>query len=302
MKPLVSVVIPYFNKSSTILGSVESVLSQTHQNFELILVDDASTIPLTLETSWLNHPIHLIRNPINLGPGPSRQRGMDQARGEFIAFLDADDWWSPEFVEKCLNKLIQEPSAAAAWAQTIVYTKDGNVFQRRYCTRPFNKLRETILQYSRPWQTGSLLWRKSCCGDWGCLSTNQDYYFEYSSSLKSNYVVPVCEPLYHVNQGLGNHRSDLLSNSEVVLNQFDLHDFVFNSIRHSLDCKSRILLFHRILRSLLKVNEECIPSQRTTAWQKSEAMYPFMKLFFRRNEFLEIFHKLLQHTPYRLYF
>jgi glycosyltransferase involved in cell wall biosynthesis len=298
----VSIVIPYFNKDSTIHRAVDSVISQTHRNWELIIIDDSSINPMAMDTKWSQLPIKIYRNETNKVPGPSRSFGINNTKGDFVAFLDADDWWSPFFIEKCLTRLIETPSAAAAWVQSVVHDEEGNIFQRRYSSIPFVKIRETILQYARPWQTGGMLWRREFCGEWGNLTNNQDYYFEFSSSLKSNVVIPVREPLYHVDQGLGNHRSDLLSNNEMVLNQFELNCFVFNSIRGNLNCKSRVILFHRIIRSLWKINQVCGNIAINSSWQKSESFYPFMKLFNRNPQFLRLLHKLFQYTPFRLYF
>jgi glycosyltransferase involved in cell wall biosynthesis len=267
----------------------------------VIIVDDCSLEPLAVREHWKAHAVAVIRNEHNIGPGGSRQRGMRMSKGAYLAFLDADDWWSPTFMEHCLNTLSDHPDAAAAWVQSEVYQKDGSVKQRRYSEHPFTNLQETALQYARPWQTGSLLWRRSCCGEWGSLSTNQDYRFEFSSSLKCNTVAPVGEVLYHVDQRLGNHRTDLVKHEETVRNQFDLHKYVFDAVYKTLSKKSRFLLFHRVIRSMLKVTEHCQADDIKHYWILTEQMYPITVVMARQPFFLKVIHHLLQRTSYRLY-
>jgi len=297
-----SVIIPYFNKHATIDRAIDSVIYQSISEWEIIIVDDCSVAPLIPCGHWKNYPILTLRNEENYGAGPSRQRGMELAKGDYLAFLDADDWWSSTFLERCMEALAANQDAGAAWVRSKVYHKDGTISVRRYSEYPFTNLQETSLQYARPWQTGSLLWRRNCCGTWGNLSTNQDYRFEFSSSLKCNKVVPVGEILYHVDQRIGNHRSDLVNREETVRNQFELHKYVYDSVHHTLSKKSRLLLFHRLIRAMLKITEHCQDVEMQRYWKLTEQLYPLTKVFFRNPQILKVLHRIFQLTPYRLYF
>ena len=299
---LVSVIIPYYNKKDTIDRAVDSVIAQSYTNWEVIIVDDCSVEPLTMREHWKEHIIYLVRNDVNKGPGPSRQRGMEMARGEYLAFLDADDWWSETFIERCIVTLNAHSDAAAAWVRSEVYHKDGSITKRRYSEYPFTNLQETALQYARPWQTGSLLWQRKCCGEWGSLSTNEDYRFEFSCSLKCNTIAPVGEVLYHVDQRTGKHQSDLVQQEEIVCNQYALHRYVYDTVHQNLSRKSRFLLFHRIIRAMLKVTEHCQPEDVRRYWILTEQMYPMTRMLARQPLWLKAIHYLLQRTPYRLYF
>ncbi len=89
-----SVIIPTFNAEQTISRAIESVLTQSYKNYEIIVVDDASkdkTVEL-LENKYPSQ-IHLIKKVMNSGSSITRNLGMDNASGEYIAFLDADDVW-----------------------------------------------------------------------------------------------------------------------------------------------------------------------------------------------------------------
>lgn len=110
--PLVSVVMPCFNAEKFVDEAVRSALGQSWHNVELVVVDDGST-----DGSWaiLQHlkaefgqRLTLLQSP-RLGPYPARNLALRSARGDFIAFLDADDWWEPDFVHTTLHALQGQP-------------------------------------------------------------------------------------------------------------------------------------------------------------------------------------------------
>ena len=93
---LVSVIIPYFRKKDTILVSINSVLRQTYKNFEIIIVyDDENKSDWNFIKDFKNidHRISVIQNKEKKGAGKSRNVGMRNSNGKFVAFLDADDKW-----------------------------------------------------------------------------------------------------------------------------------------------------------------------------------------------------------------
>ena len=102
INPLVSVIIPTYNKAEFISKTVYSVLHQTYRNFEIILVDNGSTDD-TLEminSQFTTVPsLRVIKTLVNLGPSGARNTGMKEARGEYIFFLDGDDLIFPEKIE-----------------------------------------------------------------------------------------------------------------------------------------------------------------------------------------------------------
>ena len=107
---MISVVIPLYNKRSTILRALNSVITQTVQPEEIIVVNDGSTDGSEIIVDQLNHHlIRLIHQP-NTGVSNARNRGIEEAKGDWIAFLDADDEWFPEFLESIINLHIEFPS------------------------------------------------------------------------------------------------------------------------------------------------------------------------------------------------
>ena len=103
---LVSVIIPFYKKKLFISDSVNSVLNQTYQNFEIIIIyDDTETIDLEyiLKIQSLDKRIKIVKNLKNMGAGLSRNIGISNSNGNYIAFLDADDIWFKNKLETQLN-------------------------------------------------------------------------------------------------------------------------------------------------------------------------------------------------------
>ncbi len=105
-QPLVSVVMPAYNAQAFIEEAIASVAAQTVTDWELIVVDDGSqdqTCQIVEELAKKDPRIRLSVNEKNMGAAGTRNRGMDLSRGEYIALLDSDDYWYPQFLEKLLT-------------------------------------------------------------------------------------------------------------------------------------------------------------------------------------------------------
>ena len=101
MNDLVSVIMPSYNTDKFIKQSIESVIDQTYKNWELIIVDDCSTDNTDdVVASISDERIIYLKNKVNSGAAMSRNRALREAKGRWIAFLDSDDLWSPDKLEK----------------------------------------------------------------------------------------------------------------------------------------------------------------------------------------------------------
>lgn len=101
MNDLVSIIMPSYNTERLIADSIESVLNQTYQNWELIIVDDCSTDNTDMVVaSFTDSRIKYLKNEKNSGAAVSRNRALREAKGKWIAFLDSDDLWASEKLEK----------------------------------------------------------------------------------------------------------------------------------------------------------------------------------------------------------
>lgn len=105
----VSVIVPVYNAEKYLNEAIESVLNQTYTDFELLLVNDRSTDnskEICAEYAQKDNRIVLLENDTeNHGPGPTRNVGLDNATGEFIYFMDADDWIDKTLLENCIDRM-----------------------------------------------------------------------------------------------------------------------------------------------------------------------------------------------------
>ena len=126
-----SVIIPLYNKASYVAKAIESVLSQTFVDFELIVVDDGSrddSFSIAAQAVEGHDNCRIIRQE-NTGVSTARNNGVACSRGEFICFLDADDWWVPTFLER-MDWLIRTYPEAGIYGTNYYYVKNG---RQRVC-------------------------------------------------------------------------------------------------------------------------------------------------------------------------
>lgn len=118
--PLISVIIPVYNREKYILEAIESILKQTIQSFEIIIIDDGSTDKSLKLIKTCNDPrIVVIENSENIGVSLSRNKALDRALGTYIAYMDSDDISHPKRFEKQLKVLKSNPNidACGCWLQ-----------------------------------------------------------------------------------------------------------------------------------------------------------------------------------------
>ena len=123
--PLVSIIIPTFNRKHFIGDAIDSCLSQTNDNCEIIVIDDGSRdgTGAFLRDRYGDHIQYISQD--NQGPAVARNRGITAARGEFVQFLDADDQLAPNKIEKCLAVFRQRPEIAVVHSYYQFVDADG---------------------------------------------------------------------------------------------------------------------------------------------------------------------------------
>ncbi|MGE5611650.1 MAG: glycosyltransferase family 2 protein [Bacillota bacterium] len=121
MSPFISVIIPAYRSAKTIGRAVDSVLAQTRPPDEVLIIDDGSPDDLARAVEPYRRQVTIIRQP-NTGASAARNRGIDAAQGDLIAFLDADDFWEPMKLECQLDVLRRHPQVAIVASQYCCQT------------------------------------------------------------------------------------------------------------------------------------------------------------------------------------
>lgn len=120
---MISVVIPLYNKEQSIASTLQTVLNQTYQDFEIVIVDDGSTDHSVGEVTKMTDPRIRLIHQENAGVSAARNRGIEEAKGEYIAFLDADDEWKSDYL-KTQYELTQKYPECSVFACNYEF-KDG---------------------------------------------------------------------------------------------------------------------------------------------------------------------------------
>jgi glycosyltransferase involved in cell wall biosynthesis len=127
--PLVSVVVPTFNRSRYLGGALRSALAQTYTNIEVIVSDDASTEDVygTTVAGFSDPRIRYVRNPVNLGMGRNIWGAMTAAGGKYVATLHDDDEWEPEFLAALVPALERDGSLSVAFCDHAIIDEHGRL-------------------------------------------------------------------------------------------------------------------------------------------------------------------------------
>ena len=232
-----SVIIPLYNKAPYIRKALESVLAQTYTDYELIIVDDGSTDgsaeiveailqeatrqqgyeakgmensaadTLVSRLSPLAFRLRLLKQP-NQGVSAARNAGVAQAQGEYLAFLDADDWWEPTYLER-MAQLIEDYPEAGLYACNYYYHKDGvNIIKVDIPTGYFNYPKEYFKNFAMPVTSISVVIPCKVFSDIGG--------FPMGIKLGEDFLlwskIALCYPVAFLNEPLAYYNNTLLPN------------------------------------------------------------------------------------------
>ncbi|MBO7230458.1 MAG: glycosyltransferase family 2 protein [Bacteroidaceae bacterium] len=143
---MISVIIPLYNKEAGVVTALRSVLAQTYQDFEIVVVDDGSTDESVAVVESFDDPrIRLIRQQ-NAGVSAARNRGIKEAEGEYVAFLDADDEWMPGFLTE-IRALQEAYPNCKAQATNYIFNSNGKKSPTILRRIPFKGERGVLSNY-----------------------------------------------------------------------------------------------------------------------------------------------------------
>lgn len=171
--PLVSVIIPAYNAEAFIAKTLASVLGQTYRHLEILVVNDGSSdrTPSIVKAMAQQHPRIILLQQPNVGVAAARNAGIEKAKGEFIAPIDADDLWHPEMVEKLLS-----PFSKGDAKLGVVYTWSVDIDEQDLSTGSFHAasiwgdVYKTLICHNFLGNASATLIRKDCLDQIGGYS------------------------------------------------------------------------------------------------------------------------------------
>ncbi|EAC8844357.1 glycosyltransferase family 2 protein [Listeria monocytogenes] len=206
---LVSIIMPCYNSANVIDMSIQSILSQSYQNFQLIIVDDYSSDHSIekIKAYLSDHRIQLVQLPRNMGVANARNVGIKHSLGRFIAFLDSDDVWQPEKLKKQVS-MIESTDAPLVYSAYHTFLENTNEPLKKIQVPEFidyeGLLRNTIIgcltvmvdrnktgEFEMPDIPGgedTATWLNILKSSGGAVGTNESlaYYRVSSTSLSGN--------------------------------------------------------------------------------------------------------------------
>lgn len=202
---LISIIMPCYNAENNLKKSINSVLSQSCDNWELIAVDDGSTdltLQILKEYSVLDSRIRVFAQS-NSGPGATRNYAISNAKGEYIAFLDSDDWWENDFIEKVNRKILSE-NADVIFYDLVREKENGKAINVSYISNYSKLSKENLIKYQ---MTGKMEWgmvkviRHSIIKNnelnFSTDSVGEEAVFSYLVLKNSQNISFIDKPIYH---------------------------------------------------------------------------------------------------------
>jgi glycosyltransferase involved in cell wall biosynthesis len=185
--PLVSVIIPVYNGTRYLRAALESVFAQTYRPFEVIVVDDGSVD----DSGAIAQSFPDVRyiHQANQGVAAARNHGIDAARGEFFAFLDQDDLWTPEKLKFQMAHLLKDPDLGYTLTQLQFFLEPGE-------TLPAWFRKELLSTVHTGWVLGTLVVRRTAFEKVGNFATgyfaanDSDWFFRAKAAGIPMAVVP----------------------------------------------------------------------------------------------------------------
>ncbi len=226
---MTSIIIPFYNRTKSVIESIKSVLNQESNNWELILIDDSSTKDISEIIKFLDsckgYDIKLYKTERNSGPSTARNLGIFNSSGKYLTFLDAGDYLSPHFLTQMTETFLDEllfVYCTSVWSSGEIYKKSNH---------SFTKVLPTLLKYDRPWHTSGILWNKEFITKFNEELRNwEDYLFEFQSALLCNEIKHCPEILLTIERPDSISLSNLSETTEGIISRLKALDFMLLSL------------------------------------------------------------------------
>lgn len=260
MSPRITVFIPVYQAERYLAESIESMLGQSFADFEVLIIDDGScdrSYEIAAHYATKDQRIRVLQNGENRGVSFTRNRGIQEAKGEFLALLDADDLSVPERLAKQLAFFDQNPDVIACGTQAAIIDADGHDTGQRIET-PTNKEEiKVLLAFQNQFVNSSMMFRMTA------LRKTEGYYNGLSEDYHLAAQLNAYSNLSNLPDTLVHYRSHQGSLSKQQLSKMQEGErAVFSLIHRQLGIKPDahwIDVHHRVLNTLYSVDEGSRP-------------------------------------------
>ena len=294
--PLVSVIVPAYNAESTISKTLHSVVSQSYNNIEIIVVDDGSednTASVVRSFSRRESRIQLLQQP-NLGVAKARNLGIENSSGEFIATIDADDLWFQQFIEKLVFCMKEAgPSVGLAYTWSLDIDEEDRFTEEFRASRIEGEAYATLLTHNFIGNASAGLIRRECLEkvgnyDSGFMQANAQGCEDWDLYLR----IARCYLVRVVPEFLVGYRRAEYSMSAQHERMAKSHNYMLTRIRSQNDNIPELFYKLSMLNLYLYFAYDCC-----ALGQKDEIRYWMQKAFT-----ISIFFTLVNYRIYRIFY
>jgi len=279
---MVSVVIPTYNSAAFLRGAIQSVLSQTYSDFEVVVVDDGSTDNTESVVHSFGDQVCYVKQQ-NKGAGAARNQGIKRSRGEYVAFLDADDLWLPGKLGEQISLMDRDPELGLVYSDWAVVAEKGKAEPSYLRNQPAASgyVFDELVQGGFILTSGTLV-RRSCLDDVGYFDETLSIAQDYDLWLRICYrwkVALVNKPLVIKRNRDGNLSSNLTKTAveRIVLFEKALKKFSDMTPRSRRLVRRQLALnywdvgYHHFERLSLKEARKNFVSSLTYDWKNGRA-------------------------------
>lgn len=297
---LVSVIIPTYNRAHIVTEAIESVLAQTYQSYEIIVVDDGSTDNTAEVLKKYGNKIKYYYQD-NKGVSAARNRGIREANGDFIAFLDSDDLWKSDKIEKQVIVFQENQDLGLVYSYAEFLTVSTGKIQikpRVICSN----LRD-LVEKDAILPTPTVMIRKKCLADIGLFAEtipgieDFDLWFRIAEKYTFSFIPAVLAKARYFGPNLSSE-SDKMSHGYLII-----YNKIISKYQRIFDVrymKERLAVQHYSLgRSFIKSNNY---KQSLQHIAESVKLYPFVGIKFARKEDSIVRKMILTIKPYLVIF
>lgn len=219
---MVSVIMPAYNASKTIHEAIESVIGQTYSDWELIVINDCSkddTLDILKTYAKDDARIKIINNDVNSGVSISRNRGVQAAAGEYIAFLDSDDMWRNDKLQKQTDLMNRKKAVISYTASSFINEVGqtyGYVMPAENRTNLDTLLKKNLLSCSSVMIRASIMKKIKMPGD----EMHEDYYVWIKVLRKFKYAYGINEPLLIYRMSSNSKSSGRIRSARMIYNTY----------------------------------------------------------------------------------